>query len=79
MAQSMLRQFMLRSAVLQLYRDLHRVVRSLPPHTRGPVRHEVRAEFEQARTETDSEQINFLLSQGRKKLADLRQMVALVS
>ena len=72
-----LQRFIQRSKALKLYREALRLSCSAPANSRATLKEHVRHEFKAARAETDVTQINFLLSQGRQRLSDLRQMLSL--
>lgn len=72
-----LQHFVRRSQSLALYRALIRVARRAPPETRAALLAEIRRQFVANAAHADDHQHAFLLSQGRKKLADLDQMIDL--
>lgn len=77
---STLRDFMRRSAVLSLYRDVLRLTKDAPPHVRGSIRDEARQQLEADlvhNQRADSAQIDFLISKGREKLEELRKILML--
>ncbi|RDD45400.1 LYR motif-containing protein 2 [Trichoplax sp. H2] len=66
------RQFMLRSQVLTLYRDMLRVIRRIEDQNqRRDMTQWVRAEFDRNRHHQDQQTIRMLISQGRVSLREL--------
>lgn len=75
-----LREFMFRASVRRLYRDSLKSVRYAPEEMRLAVRDEVRSQIETDalhNAQASVQQQDFLLSQGRDKLAQLRKMIEL--
>lgn len=75
-----LRQFMQRSAALQLYRDLLRTAKKAPKDTRQAIQEEARRQFEADRHVTSGNgtgHVDFLVSKGQEKLSQLRKMLML--
>ncbi len=74
-----LQHFVQRSQSRSLYRTLLRVARQAPREARAGLAAEIRREFAATGSVTDQRQHAFLLAQGRKKLAELEQMLHLTS
>ena len=71
-----LQRFILRSAVLQLYRDALRTVRrSAVPHAAADLRREIRSRFDEHAAEADAAKIRRLLSDAKKELEFLEEML----
>ncbi|KAI8593541.1 LYR motif-containing protein 2 [Geranomyces variabilis] len=70
-------QFMTRKKVLQLYRDILRNAKYLPETDARFVKDWARADFERYRGESNSDNIQMLLSQGKVQLRTLENSVTL--
>ncbi|QDZ17619.1 hypothetical protein HOP50_01g01260 [Chloropicon primus] len=70
-----LRLFILRGQVLSLYRTALRTIRVAQPHIRDELKQQVRHEFVAHRSQADVIQIKYLLSEGRKKVKELDEML----
>ncbi|KAJ3292641.1 hypothetical protein HK104_005136 [Borealophlyctis nickersoniae] len=70
-------QFMTRSKVLQLYRDILRNAKHLEKSDADYIRQWARADFERFRNEKDPERIKSLLNQGKAQLRTLEMNVTL--
>lgn len=71
---------MFRASVRRLYREALKSVRHAPEDMRFAIRDEVRAQIERDalhNPKANVQQQDFLLSQGREKLAQLRKMLGL--
>eukprot|EP00887_Chlorella_sp_A99_P001295 scaffold14.g1295.t1 len=71
MSAPQLRDFVLRSEVLKLYRDLLRVSRLAPRESRGDLQQEIRRQLENNRGVADLARRRFLLSEGRQRWKQL--------
>lgn len=73
---SELQRFILRSAVLQLYRDALRTVRrSALPHAAADLRREIRLRFDEHAAEADATKIRRLIADAKKELELLEEML----
>lgn len=75
-----LREFMFRASVRRLYRDTLKSVRHAPKEMRFAIRDEIRSQIERDalhNARATVQQQDFLLSQGREKLMQLRKMLDL--
>lgn len=75
-----LREFVFRASVRRLYRDALKAMRHAPVEMRCAIRDEVRSQIERDalhNPKANNQQQDFLLSQGREKLAQLRRMLEL--
>lgn len=70
-----LQAFIVRARVLKLYRDALKVCQHAPPHTRAELRQTMRAEMEKNRVCSDKQKLRFLLSEGMRRLKELREML----
>ena len=71
-----LQRFILRSAVLKFYRDALRTVRrSAVPHAAADLRREIRSRFDEHAAEADAATIRRLLSDAKKELELLDEML----
>lgn len=75
---SELQLFILRAEAIKLYRQYLRLLRQAPPSARVEVQKQVRHEFDQAkRLPAEPYSIKYALSDGRARLKQLRDMLAL--
>ncbi|WZN61291.1 hypothetical protein HKI87_04g28260 [Chloropicon roscoffensis] len=70
-----LKRFILRGQVLSLYREALRTVRVAPAHLRDELRRQVRGEFVANESQADQVQIRYLLSEGKRKIKELDEML----
>mmetsp|Transcript_6297 Transcript_6297/g.15874 ORF Transcript_6297/g.15874 Transcript_6297/m.15874 type:complete len:84 (-) Transcript_6297:97-348(-) len=71
-----LKQFVLRSNVLSLYRDFCRACKRLPPGQREEVMAVVRDEFQRAKEDADEFAVESALGYGKIQLSRLHDMVS---
>ncbi|XP_005091192.1 LYR motif-containing protein 2 [Aplysia californica] len=78
MSQLTLKQFMLRSEVLKLYRDLLRITFKVEnPSYRKQLQEWIRSDFEMNRHHTEEEVIKMMVSRGKLSLREVEQAVLL--
>lgn len=71
-----LKQFMLRSEVLQLYRSVCRITRPLDEVRRKEIRSHVKWEIRVVKDAHETNHIRMMLTQGRRQVEQLQQMIA---
>jgi len=71
-----LKQFVLRSEVRTLYRNVLRATKPLDPHRREEIRQHARWEIDVVRDVTDQQHIRMMLTQGRRQLEQLQMMIS---
>lgn len=76
-ARELLQSFIYRAQVVSLYRKFIREIRGLPPASHAEIRTEIKSGFEAQRSVPDLPAIKYLLSDGRKRLKLLDDMLGL--
>ena len=71
-----LKQFVLRSEVRALYRNVLRSTKTLDFHRREEIRQHARWEIVVVRDVTDQQHIRMMLTQGRRQLEQLQMMIS---
>jgi len=69
--------FVLRARALSLFRDALRTARQAPVGARGELQREVRAAMEAGRGAQGKDATKFLISEGKKRLKELTDMLGL--
>ncbi|KAJ8328304.1 hypothetical protein BDV3_005563 [Batrachochytrium dendrobatidis] len=72
-----LKEFLTRSQVLQLYRDILRTTKYVNEADKQYIQRWARSDFEQYRSETSQDRIRLLMSQGKVQLRTLENSVTL--
>lgn len=78
----MIRDFINRAAVRKLYRDALKLARHTPPNVRTSIRDEARSQIETDivhNNNPSTQQVQFLLYQGRERIEQLRKMLNLTA
>ena len=70
-----LKHFLRRRDALSLYRDVLRISKRTDQQQAGEIKHFARNSFELKRTVSDTQEISYLLTQGRRQLEQLETML----